>query len=340
MKNIHVRLIKEGEHASGSIPISIALVDLRDIDQAGVAKELVVEKVAQAVGDPVGINIFDMEAVTTTSDGVVVEGAIVKMAAGDGGKVHKEFGMLAMEEMRVTQQLIAEEPHLQQIEQLYPGRRLYRGPNPETKHVPVHNAVISGRAVNNNSATEMMNVVTMEEILLPILGQLQLMRDQEVLFGPTGHHISVGIGMTVAELYGRVFPSRQFRAGETAHNSGEFSKNLKAHIPCIVAPKRVLAKYILQALRIGMVPGQHLGCSPAVLACAKAVGCPIATDRIAPEARRELASRGMGEAFFSEAAETITDSELLDRADEIIPGASSARLVKANELVTPLSISV
>lgn len=340
MKTIPVRLIKAGSYAAGNVPISIALIDLADVDTAGVARELVVEKVAQAVNGPVAINVIDMKAVTTTSDGLVIEGAIVKMAAGDYGKVHKEFGMLSMEEIRVTQQLIHDEPHLRQIEQFYPGRRFYRGPNPETKHVPVHNAVISGRAVNNNSATEMMNVVTMEEILFPIMGQLQIMRDQEVMLGLTGCNISVGIGMTVAELYGRVFPSRQFRAGDTAHNSGEFAKTLKSHIPCIVAPKRVLARYILQALRIGMVPGKHLGCSPAVLACARAVGCPIALDNITPAARRELASIGIDDAFFDGSSELMTDSELLDRADEIIPGASTAKPVAIDTLVTRLPITV
>jgi hypothetical protein len=316
------------------------LVDEQDIIEAGVSREVVVRRVAEEVGGPVGINIFDLEAVTTTSDGVVIEGAIVKMAAGDMGKIHKEFGMLQMAEIRVNAEIISDEPHLRQIEQLYPGRRLYRGPDPATKHVPVHNAVMTGRAVNNNSATEMMNVVTMDEILLPILGQLQLIHDRDVLMGPTGEHISVGIGMTVAEKYGRVFPFRQFRAGDSAHGSGAFAKRLKNHIPCILAPKRVLAQCIVQALRAGMVPGEHLGCSPAVLACARALGCPIALEKITPRAWVELASVGFDPLLFEEKCPRLSDSELIERADEIIPGAEGCQRLSADQLLTRMTVNV
>jgi hypothetical protein len=199
---------------------------------------------------------------------------------------------------------------------------------------------MTGRAVNNNSATEMMNVVTMHEILLPILGQLQLMRGGEVLFGPTGEHISVGIGMTVAEKFGRVFPFRQFRAGDTAHGSGAYARNLKDRIPCIVSPKEVLARHIVRALRLGMVPGAHLGCSPAVLAGAKAMGCRIAKEEITDRALEELAGVGFGRDFLAGETAPITGEELIERADEIIPGAVDTRRIPAEELLTNLTISV
>ncbi len=340
MKKIPVRHIKKRVKDDCAIPIHMALVDDSDISSAGVTREIVLDRIAGEINAPVGINIFDMHAVTTTSDGIVVEGAIVKMAAGDVGKIHKEFGMLPMAEINIDASLLDQEPHLRQIEQLYPGRRLFRGPNPASKHVPVHNAVMTGRAVNNNSATEMMDVVTMDEILVPILGQLQLMRDGDVLFGQTGEHISVGIGMTVAEKFGRVFPFRQFRAGDTAHGSGEFAKNLKDHIPCILAPKDVLARYIIQALRIGMVPGRELGCSPAVLAVAKVLQSPIDIENITPRARRELESIGLDDAFFGNGSEKMTDSEVIENADQVIPGAENTNRYPASEFMEIIHINV
>lgn len=339
MKRIPVRLIPEGT-GGGLVPVNIALVDGRDVDAAGVPVEDAIRLIAREINGPVGVNIFDMEAVTTTSDGLVVEGAITMMAAGDMGKVHQEFGTLPMAEMEVTADLVDAEPHLKQVEKYYPGRRLLRGPDPKTKLVPVHNAVMTGRAVNNNSATEMMNVVTMQEILLPILGQLQIMRDEDVLFGLTGEHISVGIGMTVAEKFGRVFPFRQFRAGDTAHGSGDYARNLKDHIPCILSPKDVLARHIVRALRMGMVPGEHLGCSPAVLAVARAMGCRIALGNITERALEELASVGLGREFLSHKTTPVTGDEVVARAEEIIPGAPDTRRVHADELVTEMTVSV
>ncbi|MFW6286349.1 MAG: hypothetical protein ACOC29_00260, partial [Candidatus Sumerlaeota bacterium] len=151
---------------------------------------------------------------------------------------------------------------------------------------------------------------------------------------------SVGIGMTVAEKFGRVFPSRQFRAGDTAHGSGKFAKHLKDHIPCILAPKEVLAHYIVQALRTGMVPGHDLGCSPAVLACAKALDCPIDLQNMTARALDELASIGMGEDFFKSPSPCMNDSELLEQADEVIPGAEATRRYPASEFMSIMHIQV
>ena len=159
-----------------------------------------------------------------------------------------------MAEIEDSDELLAVEPHLIQWRKRFPGRRLFRGPDPKTKLIPVHNVVITGRASNNNSATEMMNIVTMEEIILPILGQLTCMKGGPVLVGMVGEVISVGIGMTIAEQYGRVFPSRQFKPGETAHGSGAYAKTLKKNIPCVVCDKAVLAEQTIAALDCGCVP--------------------------------------------------------------------------------------
>lgn len=340
MGGLTVRFIKQGTGPKQGAPINIALLDKKDVETSGKSIKEVIDKIAKVVGGPVGINVFDMDAVTTTSDGLVVEGAIVAMAAGDIGTVHKEFGMLNMEEIEVTPQLIKEEPHLAQWDKYYKGKKLFRGPNPNKKIIPVHNVVMTGKAVNNNSATEMMNAVTMEEILLPILGQLQIMKDEPIIFGITGQIISVGIGMTVAEKYGRVFPTRQFYAGDTAHGSGEYAKTLKANIPCIVAPKNVLARYIIQALDAGMIPGLHIGCSPAVMAVANAKGAQIAFGNITQKAKTELRSIGVDVDNMKPPKPLMTDEEIIEMADKIIPGVEDPVLIESSDIVTKLTLSI
>ena len=259
MSKLAFRYLERGVGAKYGAPINIALIDKKEIEAAGISEEQALETIAKTINGPVAINVFDLDAVTTTSDGVIVKGAIVTMGAADRGIIHKEFGILHMEEMEVTEELVAKEPHLRPLRQFYPGCRLFRGPDPAKKKIPVHNVVMTGKAINNNSATEMMNAVTMEEMLFPILGQIQVMRQDDVVFAITGGVLSVGIGMTVAEKFGRVFPTRQFAAGETAHNCGEYAKTLKAGIPCIVAPKGVLAKHIIDVLKFGLIPGKNLG---------------------------------------------------------------------------------
>ena len=339
MGKLTIRFMKQGTGPKQGLPINVAFIDKRDVEASGKNVDEAIQAVSKVVGGPVGINVFDMDAVTTTSDGLVVEGAIVTMAAGDLGKVHREFGILHMEEIQVTSELIKEE-HLTQWKKYYEGRKLYRGPNPNKKLIPVHNVCITGKAVNNNSATEMMNAVTMEEILLPILGQLQIMKDGPIVFGLTGEVISVGIGMTVAEKYGRVFPSRQFRAGDTAHGCGEYAKTLKCDIPCIVAPKSVLAKCIIQALDADMVPWLHIGCSPAVLAVAIARGNEVAIDNITEKAKLELKSVGFDVDKLKPAKVAMNDEEIIERADEIIPGVVEPVMYDSSKIVTRMTLSI
>lgn len=334
------KMIEQGAGPNNMVPLNIVFVDRKDIESCGIEEDEAIRVIAREIQGPAGINIFDMDACTTSSDGLMLPGAVVKMAASDNRKVHREFGILPMEEMEVTEELVSEEPHLIQWEKLYYGRKLFRGPNPARKLIPVHNAVMTGRAVNNNSATEMMNVVTMEEILLPILGQLQIMVGGKILAGITGEHISVGIGMTVAEKFGRVFPTRQFKAGDTAHGSGEYAKTLKRHIPCIVAPKSVLAKYILDAIKIGMIPGKHIGCSPAVLAVTKALGREIDFSNITPKAHSELESVGICFEHLKSPAPVLSEEDIIADADVIIPGVDNPVELDSSELVSIKEIRV
>ena len=332
MDGLKFRVITEGSKAGIHIPLNIVYLDRKDIEQSGLCESDAIQRIAKAFDGPTGINVFDMDCVTTTSDGIMVEGAIVTMVAADRGKINADFGTLHMAEIDYSEQIVREEPHLRQWQALFPDRKLFRGPDPATKIIPVHNVVITGRASNNNSATEMMNIITMEEILLPILGQLAIMRDKPVLTGMTGEVISVGIGMTVAEKFGRVFPHRQFRAGDTAHDCQEYAKTLKKNIPCIVADKPVLARCIAQSLEIGMVPGRDLGCSPAVLAIAKRMHQPIDFDNMTAGAYSELASIGITKTWLQEKVEKLTADQVVAQADAIIPGAENCERHAASDL--------
>lgn len=340
MGKLMFRYLDKGVGAKFGAPIGMALVDQQAIAAAAVSEEAALEGIAAAVGGPVAINVFDLDAVTTTSDGVIVKGAIVTMAAADGGKIHKEFGILHMEAIEVDEALLAEEPHLRPLEHMYPGCKLFRGPDPAKKLIPVHNVCMTGKAINNNSATEVMNAVTMEEMLFPILGQVQVMNEGDVVFAVTGGVMSVGIGMTVAEKFGRVFPTRQFAAGETAHDCGAYAQTLKASIPCVVAPKDILAKHILDVLEEGLIPGKHLGCAPAVLCVAHAFGSEIAVDNITDRAWLELESVGLSKKQFLAPSPRLTREEILARADEIIPGLIEPRRVKSSEYFRKIAVEV
>lgn len=340
MSILAFRYLERGVGAKHGAPINIALVDKQAVAAADISEEKALATIATTVNGPVAINVFDMEAVTTTSDGVIVKGAIVTMAAADRGIIHKEFGVLHMEEIAVTEELLAAEPHLRPLATMYPGRSLFRGPDPAKKLIPVHNVCMTGKAINNNSATEMMNAVTMEEMLFPILGQLQVMQQGDIVFAITGGVLSVGIGMTVAEKFGRVFPTRQFCAGETAHNCGEYAKTLKAGIPCIVAPKSILAKQILDVLEFGLVPGRELGCSPAVLRVAQLFGAEIDFARISDRAWLELESVGLAKKQLQAAGPKLDRDAIVAQADQIIPGLIEPRQVKSTEYFKTIEVQI
>lgn len=322
-----------------TIPLNIAFVNLADIASCNISAREAVKLIASSIDGPVGINVIDMDCVTTTSDGIMTDGTVVLMAAGDRGKINPDFGILEMEEIPYSEELIREEPHLKQWE-MYPGKRLFRGPNPKNKLIPVHNVVITGRAGNNNSATEMMNIVTMEEILLPILGQLEIMRDGNIVVGNTGEVISVGIGMTIAEKFGRIFPTRQYKAGDTAHGSGEYAKTLKRNIPIIAADKAVIAKQTIKALQFGMIPGKDIGCSPLVLSIAKAMGLEIDLDNITDRAYAELASVGITKEWLREERIPLSADEVISKADTLVPGINNPRKFKASDITLLKEIEI
>ena len=331
------KILPGGDIDKKIIPVSVVFLDVKEIEKSGLSQDDAIRKVASTIEGPAAINIFDMDAVTTTSDGIVVEGAIVRMGASDNGKVNNEFGILPMQEITLSDELVDKEPHLKQWKKLFPEKKMFRGPNPKDKKIPVHNVVITGRASNNNSATEMMNIITMDEVLFPILGQLECMHHGDVLVGLTGQVISVGIGMTVAEMYGRVFPHPQFEAGDTAHGSGAYAKTLKQYIPCIVCDKKVIARLTIRALQCGCVPARDIGCSPVVLSIARAMGTPIDFDRITPAAQAELDSIGCTREWMKQTSHMTAD-EVIAHADEILPGVEQAKKYHADDLLVEKEI--
>lgn len=336
MSQLKYRFIPEGQFHNIVVPVSVALIDYEDVKACGITCREACERVAAQHDGPVAINIWDLKnSVTTTSDGIMIDGSIVAMASGDYGKINKEFGYADMLEITwdsdEAKKLIAEEPHLRQWVENYPGRNLVM--HPKKLNLPVHQATITGRAGNNNSATEIMHYITMLELLMPLVGQIQMVSDGDIALGKTGGIISVGIGMVVAEEYGRIVPHRQFPTGDTAHGSGQYAQTLKAHIPVIAADKRALAKYIIRALEIGMVPGRDIGSSPAVVSVARHLGAPVAGDHITDRAYGELESVGFTREWVNGSAEKMTAEEIIANARDIIPGIDGPEYYNAAEIL-------
>ncbi len=333
MSKLKYRIIPEGMLEGKYIPITAVFIDYADVKACGLTKREACEKIAAEIPGPAGLNMFDMTATTTNSNGLMLDGGMLCIAASDYGKINKDFGYMEMVEIPYSEELIKEEPHLKQWEKNFPGRKLYMGPDPNKKIIPIHNAVLTGRAGNNNSGTEMMHYINMEELLLPITGQLEIMRDGNLELGGTGGVISVGIGMVVGEEYGRIVPRRQWKCGKTAHNSQEYAQYLKSHIPIIASDKSELAKATIKALEAGMIPGRDIGASPSILSVARHMGIKPDMENIEENAFIELASIGCTKEWMTEDVEKLSVEEIIERAHEIIPGIEEPKRYKASDLV-------
>ena len=333
MTKLKYKLLPEGA-ADGLLKLILIFVDKKDVSAAGLSFLEACEAVARDFPGAAAVDIVDLDAVTVTSDGIMADGAVVAFASIDHGKINPEFGFIAVSERPYSCQLLAEEPHMKQWDVNYPGRRLYRGPSPEDKGIRDshnENMTITGRIANNNTGSEMFNLVDMTEVLTPFYGILQIMRDKEVLMGICGPEISVGIGMVVRERGGRIF-GWAYGAGQTAHRSGVYAKTVKGNIPVIVGPKPMVAEYTLRAFDAGMVPGRHISCSPVNLSLARAVGHPMDLDNISKDAWAELESIGITRAWLEEPVAPLTREEALRRADEILPGVIDGKIYKVSEI--------
>ena len=333
--NLKYKVVLKGA-ANGVVPINLAFIDKNDIDKAGITYKEACQLVANDFKDDnCTINIIDIDAVTVTSDGIMSDGAVVAFASADRGIINKDFGFMTVSEIPYSETLMAEEPHMKQWNtEFYRGKRLHRGPSTEDrKPLEAHNEhmVMTGRITNNNTGSEMMNVVDMTEILALFFGQMEIMKDGDLLLGLAGPMVSVGIGMVVRERRGRIF-GWNYGAGKTAHDSGQFAKTVKSDYPAIAADKKVVAEYTLRALDIGMIPGLHIGCSPVTLSIAKAYGKPIALDNIEEGAWAELDSIGYTREKLEEPSKTMTREEVIAHADEIIPGIDDGIKYKATDI--------
>lgn len=340
-KQIQLRVLPKGRGPKHGAPVNIAYVDVSEFNKASLSIDEGLKIIAEHINAPVAINVFDMEnTYTTTSDGLCVQGTIVSFAAADGGKIHAEFGRLFCKERELTPDMFVKEPHLRMGYEKFSGKKLFIGPDPAKKLVPLHNVSISGRVVNNNSGTEVMDCVSMEEMLVPILGQLQIMKDADILWGITGKYISVGIGCTIVEDYSRSQQFMKCKPGDTAHKSGAYAQTLKAKLPCIVAPKDVLAGYIMDAIDFGLEPAKALGCSPAVLHVAAHYGANLNIPNITQQARLELEATGINLEKLQQNTSKLSREEIIARADEIIPGVENAERISSTRVVDKVEITL
>ncbi len=320
--------------ADGMNPINLAFLDKNDVNAAGFTYKQACDLVAADIQCGT-VNILDMDAITVTSDGIVTDGAIVAFASADQGKINKNLGFMHVSEIPYTEILVEEELHMPQWNSdFYRGRRLYRGPSNEDR-APLsshnENQTMTGKITNNNTASEMYNVVDMTEVLAFIIAQGEIMRDGNVIVGLSGPVVSVGIGMIVRERRGRIF-GWNYGPGKTAHKSGIYAKTVKSECATIAPDKKVMAEYVLRALDMGMIPATHLGSSPANLMLAKAYGKPIGLDNIEPDAWIELESVGITRKMLETPSKPMSRQEVIDHADEIIPGMEDAKKYKASEI--------
>ena len=333
MAELKYKVLPKGA-AEGRIPINLIYIDKADVAKAGILMKEACTIVAKDFHDAASIDVIDTSAITVTSDGIVADCAVVAFASVDNGKIDREFGFIGVSEIPYTRKLIEEEPHMRQWDLLHSGKRLYRGPSYEDM-IPRaafnETQTYTGRIANNNTGSEVMDVIDMTEILTPIFGLQEIMQDGEVTIGVAGPEISVGIGMVVRERQGRIF-NWAYGAGKTAHASGVFAKTVKSDYPAIMAPKPVLAKKILEALDIGMVPGRDIACSPAILCVAKAGGYPIDLENIEDKAWVELESIGIDRAFLEAETQPISREQILADADRIIPGIVDPKTFKVADI--------
>jgi hypothetical protein len=121
--------------------------------------------------------------------------------------------------------------------------------------------------------------------------------------------------------------------GDTLHRCGSHSKTLKRDLPIVVCKKRVLAEYVLRELDQGMTVGYHLSVSPANIMIAKLAGFDVLVDRITDSAWAELNTIGFTREYIESIQPLASRQELLDRADELIPGLVDPVVVKAEDVM-------
>ena len=80
MATLKYKLIPEGA-AEGRVPIILIFIDKKDVVANGLTYREACEVMAKNFKEPAAIDIMDMDAITVTSDGIVVDYAIVAFAS-------------------------------------------------------------------------------------------------------------------------------------------------------------------------------------------------------------------------------------------------------------------
>lgn len=333
MAELKFRLIPKGYVGDFLIPLNIAITSVKDVDEAGLTHYEAVKAIAKAVPGTCCIDIIDKDAITVTTDGLICEGAVVVIAASYNGAINKKYGFSPMVEIPYSKEIIETDTPLAAWDLLWKGKKLYRGPvKPEGRGITVYNFAATGRTCNCNSGSELFDLVTMKEILLPHLGLLACYDGKKAIIGRTGDIMSVGIGMLVPETHGRITPVPMCDCGDTLHRCGEDAKLLKRWIPAIVGDKRDLVERVLRELDAGMEVCVNLSCSPVNLTITRLSGHKVDLDRITGRAWTELGSVGFTREYV-ESLQPIPREELLERANELIPGIEDAMLFDTTTLV-------
>lgn len=157
----------------GQLPINLIYVDAKDVHAAEIGYLDACRAIARDYDQPAAVDILDMEAMTVTSDGICAPGAVVAFAAIDHHMLNEDFGYIPVSEFPHNREIIAQEPHMKQWDALYPGRRLYRGPSVEDRGAHEghnENQANTGRISNNNTGSEMFDMISMEEVITPFFG--------------------------------------------------------------------------------------------------------------------------------------------------------------------------
>ena len=89
-----------------------------------------------------------------------------------------------------------------------------------------------------------------------------------------------------------------------------------------------------------MVPGRHIGPSPAVLTVAKYLGYPIDCGNITPGAYLELGDVGIPEDWIRAPMDPMPEAAFLAQADRLLPGTEHSALYPARELVRACVVEV
>ena len=122
MAELKYKLIPKGA-AEGRVPVSMIFVDKKDIVEANITYREACELIAKDYNGPASIDIIDMDAVTVSSDGIMLDFAVVALASCDYGIINKDVGFMQISEMPYSQKLLEEEPHMKQWDLLHPGKR-------------------------------------------------------------------------------------------------------------------------------------------------------------------------------------------------------------------------